>query len=82
MDTETSPNASADALDASFDIVARQDAADQALGALRGDVEEVKSRLDKVSRAASRPATFPPVPSSRASSTATCARAATASSNR
>ena len=40
------------ALDASFDIVARQDAADQALGALRSDVEEVKGRLDRVSRQA------------------------------
>ena len=46
----------AEALDASFDIVARQDAAEQALGALRGDVDEVKSRLEKVSRAAARPA--------------------------
>jgi HK97 family phage major capsid protein len=45
-----------DPLDASFDLVARQDAADQALSALRGDVDEVKSRLDKVSRAAARPA--------------------------
>jgi len=45
-----------EALDASFDIVARQDAADQALGALRSDVDEVKSRLDRVSRAAARPA--------------------------
>lgn len=53
MDTETPQT---DPLDASFDIVARQDAADQALGALRTDVEEVKSRLDKVSRAAARPA--------------------------
>jgi HK97 family phage major capsid protein len=43
-------------LDASFDIVARQDAADEAIGALRADVEDVKSRLDRVSRAASRPA--------------------------
>jgi hypothetical protein len=31
-------------LDASFDIVARQDAADQALGALRSEIE-VKSRF-------------------------------------
>ena len=54
MDTETPPTT--DPLDASFDIVARQDAADQALGVLRGDVAEVKSRLDKVSRAAARPA--------------------------
>ena len=53
MDTETVPDA---ALDASFDLVARQDAADQALGALRSDVDEVKTRLDKVSRAAARPA--------------------------
>ena len=43
-------------LDASFDLVARQDAAEQALGALRSDVDEVKSRLEKVSRAAARPA--------------------------
>jgi HK97 family phage major capsid protein len=42
-------------LDASFDIVARQDAADQALGALRSDVEEVKGRLERASRLA-RPA--------------------------
>lgn len=46
----------AEPLAASFDIVARQEAADQALGALRSDVEEVKSRLDKVTRAAARPA--------------------------
>ncbi len=45
-----------DPLDASFDLVARQDAAEQALAALRGDVDEVKSRLDKVGRAALRPA--------------------------
>ncbi|MFM5906170.1 MAG: phage major capsid protein [Novosphingobium sp.] len=42
-------------LDASFDIVARQDACDAAIEGLRGDVDEVKSRLDKVSRAAARP---------------------------
>ncbi len=46
----------AEALDASFDIVARQDAADQALGALRSDVEEVKGRLERVSRQSGRPA--------------------------
>jgi HK97 family phage major capsid protein len=44
-----------DPLDASFDLVARQDAADAAIGALRGEVDEVKGRLDKVSRAAARP---------------------------
>ncbi len=52
MDTETTT----DLLDASFDLVARQDAAEQALTSLRGDVDEVKSRLEKVSRAAARPA--------------------------
>lgn len=44
-----------EALDSSFDIVARQDAADQAISALQSDVAEIKSRLDKVSRAAARP---------------------------
>ena len=36
-----------DNIDASFDIVARQDAADTAIEGLRKDVDEVKSRLDK-----------------------------------
>ncbi|QZH76369.1 MAG: phage major capsid protein [Erythrobacter sp.] len=40
----------------SFDIVARQDAADEKITVLRSDVDEVKARLDKVSRAAARPA--------------------------
>lgn len=44
-----------EALDTSFDLVARQDATDAAVSALRTDVEDVKSRLDRVSRAASRP---------------------------
>jgi HK97 family phage major capsid protein len=44
-----------EALDASFDLVARQDATDAAVTALRGDVDEVKSRLDRVARAAARP---------------------------
>lgn len=52
MDVEVTP----DPLDASFDLVARQDAAEAALGELRSDVDEVKGRLDKVSRAAARPA--------------------------
>lgn len=43
-------------LEASFDIVARQDRTEEAVTALRSDVEEVKSRLDKVARAAARPA--------------------------
>jgi HK97 family phage major capsid protein len=45
-----------DPLDASFDMLARQDQAEADITALRGDVDEVKSRLDKVARAASRPA--------------------------
>ncbi len=43
-----------DGLDASFDIVARQQAADAALGALRSDVEEVKSHLARASARAGR----------------------------
>jgi HK97 family phage major capsid protein len=43
------------ALGASFDIVARQDAADQALDSLRGEVAEVKMRLDHAARSAARP---------------------------
>ena len=42
-------------LDASFDIVARQDATDAAVETLRNDVEDVKTRLDRVGRAAVRP---------------------------
>jgi HK97 family phage major capsid protein len=45
-----------DPLDASFDMLARQDQAEADITALRSDVDEVKSRLDKVARAASRPA--------------------------
>ncbi|WP_086618688.1 phage major capsid protein [Erythrobacter tepidarius] len=44
-----------DPFEASFDIVARQDRAEADIAALRHDVDEVKSRLDKVARAASRP---------------------------
>jgi len=42
-------------LAASFDIVARQDEAEKAITVLRSDVDEVKARLDRVSRAAARP---------------------------
>ncbi|AKQ41218.1 hypothetical protein CP97_02905 [Aurantiacibacter atlanticus] len=44
-----------EAMTESFDIVARQDKADTAIKGLRTDVDEVKARLDKVSRAAARP---------------------------
>jgi HK97 family phage major capsid protein len=58
MDNTATPatSAAADPLDASFDIVARQDQAEADITALRSDVDEVKSRLDKVARAAGRPA--------------------------
>jgi len=39
----------------SFDLVSRQDEAENAIKVLRSDVDEVKARLDRVSRAASRP---------------------------
>ena len=45
-----------EALAGSFDLVTRQDEADAAIKVLRGDVDEVKARLDRVSRAAGRPA--------------------------
>ena len=51
-----------EALDASFDLVARQDATEQAVDALRTDVEDVKVRLDRVSRAAARPVLEPAQP--------------------
>ncbi|MCH7629048.1 phage major capsid protein [Novosphingobium sp.] len=41
----------ADALEGSFDLAARQEAHDAALAMLRGEVEEVKSRLERVYRA-------------------------------
>ncbi|EIZ78286.1 hypothetical protein WSK_3168 [Novosphingobium sp. Rr 2-17] len=44
-----------ESLDASFDLVTRQDATEAAVETLRGDVEDVKSRLDRVGRAAARP---------------------------
>ncbi|WP_420797108.1 phage major capsid protein [Altericroceibacterium spongiae] len=43
-------------LEQSFDLIARQDEADKAITELRGDMDEVKTRLDRVSRAAARPA--------------------------
>lgn len=54
MDTHTP--AATDQLDVSFDIVARQDKTEADVTALRSDVDEVKARLDKVGRAAARPA--------------------------
>jgi HK97 family phage major capsid protein len=45
-----------DVLEESFDLVARQDEAEKAITLLRSDVDEAKARLDRVSRAAARPA--------------------------
>ncbi len=53
MDSVSKPTN--DQAQASFDIVERQDKTDAAITALRSDVDEVKARLDKVARAASRP---------------------------
>jgi len=44
-----------EALAASFDLVTRQDEAEKAIVSLRSDVDEVKARLDRVSRATARP---------------------------
>ena len=46
----------ADPMADSFDIVARQDRTEAEVKTLRSDVDEVKARLDKVGRAAARPA--------------------------
>jgi len=54
--TPTTPETAPDELSASFDIVARQDQADAAITTLRSDVDEVKARVDKIGRAAIRPA--------------------------
>ena len=45
-----------DPAEASFDIVERQDKTEADVAALRSDVDEVKARVDKIGRAAARPA--------------------------
>lgn len=52
---ETIETKAAEAFDASFDIVARQDAHDAALEALRSELTEVKGRIEKAGRMAMRP---------------------------
>jgi len=64
--TSTPATDAADAMDASFDILARQDQAEADIVSLRSDVDEVKSRLDKVARAATRPAMGGAAPASNA----------------
>jgi HK97 family phage major capsid protein len=54
MDTTTIT--SIDPAEASFDIVARQDAAEASIAALQSDVVEVKARVDRIAVAAQRPA--------------------------
>ncbi len=66
MENTPTPMTATDPLDASFDLLARQDQAEADIAALRGDVDEVKSRLDKVARAASRPAMGGSAPASDA----------------
>ncbi|WP_100260229.1 phage major capsid protein [Qipengyuania seohaensis] len=57
MDTPTTPtDIASDQAEASFDIVARQDKTETDVAALRSDVDEVKARVDKIGRAAARPA--------------------------
>lgn len=54
--SQTPSLAADEQLESSFDIVARQDKTESDVAILRSDVDEVKARLDKVSKAASRPA--------------------------
>ena len=56
---DTGPAPAPDMAEASFDIVARQDRTEAEVTALRTDVEEVKARVDRISRAAARPALAP-----------------------
>ena len=56
MDVNVTPTDPIDPAEASFDIVARQDAVEADVQSLRGDVEEVKARVDRIGRAAARPA--------------------------
>ncbi|QWC58339.1 phage major capsid protein [Erythrobacter sp. 3-20A1M] len=66
MATPTIASVPADPAEQSFDIVARQDVleakqkgADAAIATLRTDVDEVKARVDRIARAATRPALAP-----------------------
>lgn len=56
MDMPVTPTAPADPLEESFDLVARQDKTETDVAALRTDVDTVKTRLDRIARAAQRPA--------------------------
>ena len=56
MDTIATPTIIADPAEASFDIVARQDACEADIASLQSDVVEVKARVDRIAVAAQRPA--------------------------
>ncbi len=53
---ETAPDPDRDPAMQSFDIAARQDKTEADVTALRSDVDEVKARVDRIGRVASRPA--------------------------
>jgi HK97 family phage major capsid protein len=55
MDIENENETGTDALEASFDLVARQDAAEAAIEGLRSEVDEVKGRLERIGRAPRAP---------------------------
>ena len=55
MDTPTFDTSASDPLETSFDLAQRLDVTEASVTTLRSDVDEVKARLEKVSRAAARP---------------------------
>lgn len=56
MDIATPTVTAADPAEASFDIVTRQDRTEAEVATLRTEVDEVKARVDRIARAAQRPA--------------------------
>ena len=54
--TPTTTQVATDPAEASFDIVARQDKTEADVAALRSDVDDVRSRVDKIAQAATRAA--------------------------
>lgn len=56
MDMPVTDTTTADPLEESFDLVARQEKTETEVAALRSDVDAVKGRLDRIARAAQRPA--------------------------
>ena len=62
-------DANATAIDASFDIVARQDRVEQQVEGLRSEVEEVKLRVDRIAQGAQRAAQRPALAATSAAQT-------------